>query len=182
MPPKKKEQAIVHPPSGGKMIFKQSRFEHLPSVPFRCISAGRSGSGKTSALYSAVTDHYRGCFKKIIIIARTAHLDHSYVQLREWIERHLKQENEREQFIFTSIEEEKLMKIFDDQAALSSKEKIQRKADHSKEPLSAMLVIIDDLSDSANLRVREGFLPKLATTGRKSGSEPASRRTRSRRT
>ena len=67
MPPKK-EQALVHPPSGGKMIFKQSRFEHLPSVPFRCISAGRSGSGKTSALYSAVTDHYRGCFKKIIII------------------------------------------------------------------------------------------------------------------
>ena len=63
-----REQAIVKPPSGGKMIFKQSRFEHLATVPFRTIAAGRSGSGKTSALYSAVTDHYRGCFKHIIIV------------------------------------------------------------------------------------------------------------------
>ena len=82
--PAKREQALVHPPSGGKMRFKQSRFEHLASVPFRVIAAGRSGSGRTSALYSAVTDHYRGCFKEVRIIARTAHLDHSYVQLREW--------------------------------------------------------------------------------------------------
>ena len=60
-----KDKAIVVPPKGGKMIYKQSRFDHLATVPFRCISAGRSGSGKTSALYSAVTDHYKGCFKKI---------------------------------------------------------------------------------------------------------------------
>ena len=75
-----KDQASVRPPKGGKMVFKQSRFEHLASVPFRVIAAGRSGSGKTSALFSAVTDHYRGCFKKIYIIARTSKLDHSYIK------------------------------------------------------------------------------------------------------
>ena len=170
MPPKKKEQAIVHPPSGGKMIFKQSRFEHLPSVPFRCISAGRSGSGKTSALYSAVTDHYRGCFKKIIIIARTAHLDHSYVQLREWAEKHLKQDNKQNQFVFTALEEEPLMKLFDDHASQVAREKIQRKADSFKEPLSSVLWIVDDLSDSPALRVcGKSVLKKLLTTRRHSG-------------
>ena len=150
----KREEAIVVPPKGGKMIYKQSRFEHLPSVPFRVIAAGRSGSGKTSALYSAVTDHYKGCFKKVIIIARTAKLDHSYIQLREWAEKHLKQDNREKQFVFTSMDEETLMQIFKEHETLVAKEKLQRKQDHSKEPLSSILWIIDDLSDSPALRQR----------------------------
>ena len=133
----KKEQALVHPPSGGKMRFKQSRFEHLPTVPFRCIAAGRSGSGKTSALYSAVTDHYRGAFKEIRIIARTAFLDHSYVQLREWAERTLKQDQKEKPFVFTALDEDKLMPLFDEWAAQVAKEKAERKSTHSKEPLSS---------------------------------------------
>ena len=53
-----RKQAIVRPPKGGKMIYKQSRFSHLAPIPFRVLAAGRIGSGKTSALYSAVTDFY----------------------------------------------------------------------------------------------------------------------------
>ena len=152
------------------MIYKQSRFEHLPSVPFRVIAAGRSGSGKTSALYSAVTDHYRGCFSKIIIISRTARLDHSYVQLREWAEKHLKQDNTEKQFVFTGMEEDKLMEIFKEQEALVAKEKLHRKEQHSKEPLSSILWIVDDMTDSPALRPRnESVLNKLYTTGRHSG-------------
>jgi len=169
MPPK--DRAIVVPPKGGKMIFKQSRFDHIASVPFRCIAAGRSGSGKTSALFSAVTDHYKGCFKKICIIARTAKLDHSYIQLREWAEQHLKQDDQNDKFVFTSMDEEVLMKIFNDQAALVAKEKLQRKTDHSKEPLSSFLWIVDDLSDSPALRQRnESVLNKLYTVGRHQGA------------
>ena len=170
MPAKDKDQALVKPPKGGKMIYKQSRFEHLASVPFRVISAGRSGSGKTSALFSAVTDHYRHCFKKIYIISRTSKLDHSYIQLREWAELHLKQDDQEEPFVFTNLDEDVLMKIFNANAQVVSKEKIQRKEDHSKEPLSSFLWIIDDLSDSPALRQRnESTLNKLVTTGRHSG-------------
>ena len=165
-----KNKAIVVPPKGGKMIYKQSRFEHLASVPCRIIAAGRSGSGKTSALYSAVTDHYKGCFKKIYIIARTARLDHSYVQLREWAETHLKQNDKDEPFVFTDMDDATLMKIFNAQSQLSAKEKIQRKQDHSKEPLTSVLWIVDDLSDSPALRQRnESVLNKIYTTGRHSG-------------
>ena len=168
--PAKKEQATVKPPAGGKMRFKQSRFEHLASVPFRVIAAGRSGSGKTSALYSAVTDHYRGCFSEIRIIARTAHLDHSYVQLREWAEKHLKQDQKEKPFVFTALHEDTLMPLFDEWSTRVGKEKVQRKADHSQEPLSSCLWIVDDLSDSPALRQRnESVLNKLATTGRHSG-------------
>ena len=171
MKPRPKEQAIVKPPAGGKMIYKQSRFEHLATVPFRAIAAGRSGSGKTSALYSAVTDHYRGCFRCIRILARTAHLDHSYVQLREWAEKNLKQDHRHEPFVFTSLNDDAaLMKIFDDHAQIVAREKAQRKLDKSREPLSSCLWIVDDLSDSAQLRQRgESVLNKLYTTGRHSG-------------
>ena len=165
-----KDQAIVVPPKGGRMIYKQSRFDHLASTPFRAIAAGRSGSGKTSALYSAVTDFYKGCFKRLVIIARTAKLDHSYIQLREWAEKHLKQDNREKQFVFTWMDESILMDIFNEQAQLVAKEKVQRKEDHSKEPLSQCLWVIDDLSDSPALRQRnESVLNKLYTTGRHSG-------------
>ena len=165
-----KEEALVVPPKGGKMIFKQSRFDHLASCVFRVICSGKSGSGKSSAMFSAVTDHYKGCFKRIVIIARTAKLDHTYVQLREFAEKHFKQDNREKQFVFTDFDEDAHMAIFNEHAAQVAKEKIQRKEDHSKEPLSQLLWIIDDLSDSRSLRQRnESVLNKLFTVGRHSG-------------
>ena len=152
------------------MIYRQSRFSHLAAVPFRVLAAGRSGSGKTSALYSGVTDHYRGCFSKIVIIARTAFLDHSYVQLQEWAAKHLRQDHKQEPFVFTDFEDEALMTIFNEHAALVAREKQQRRDEKSSAPLSSRLWIIDDLSDSSALRSRnESILNKIFTTGRHSG-------------
>jgi len=169
--PQERERAVVKPPKGGKMIYRQSRFDHLPTVPFRVIAAGRSGSGKTSSLFSAVTDHYRGCFSRIVIVARTAKLDHSYIQLREWAEAHLKQDDKEKKFVYTSMDEGALMEIFNEHAQQVAKEKAHRKADKSKAPLSSMLWIIDDLSDSPSLRQRnESVLNKVFTTGRHSGA------------
>ena len=163
------DRAIVVPPKGGQMIHRQSRFKHLPTNPWRVICSGRSGSGKTSALWSAVTDHWKGVFKKIIIVARTARLDGSYIQLREWIEKHLKQDDSESQFIFDHVDEDALMKIFNEQSQLVAREKIQRKIDKSKEPLTSTLYIFDDVSDSSQLRQRnESFLNKAFTSGRHS--------------
>jgi hypothetical protein len=116
-----------------------------------------------------VTDHWKGVFKKIYIVCRTARLDGSYVQLREWIEKHLKQDDSESQFIFDHVDEDALMKIFNEQSALVAKEKIQRRLDKSKEPLTSTLYIFDDVSDSSQLRQRnESFLNKVFTTGRHS--------------
>ena len=166
----KRDEAVVVPPRGGKMNFKQSRYPQLAPCIFRVIAAGKSGSGKTSAMFTAITDLYRGCFRRIVIVSRTARLDHSYIQLREWAETNLKQDNREKQFVFTEIDEDALMSIFNEQAQLVAKEKVQRKTDHSKEPLSQICWIIDDLSDSQNLRQRnESVLNKLFTVGRHSG-------------
>ena len=82
---------------------------------------------------------------------------------------HLKQDGQEEPFVFTSMDEEVLVKIFDANAEVVAKEKIQRKQDHSKEPRSYFLWIVDDLSDSPALRQRnESVLNKLVTTGRHS--------------
>ena len=62
------------------------------------------------------------------------------------------------------------MPLFDEWAAKVAKEKIQRKTDHSQEPLSACLWIVVDMSDSKQLRERnESVLNKLFTMGRHSG-------------
>ena len=122
-------------------------------------------------MFSAATDLYGPrCFKKIVIIARTSQLDHTYIQLREWAEKHLKQDNREKQFVFTDFDESAHMAIFNEHAQLVAKEKIQRKQDHSKEPLSQILRIVDDLSYSHSLRERnESVLNKLFTVGRHSG-------------
>jgi hypothetical protein len=92
------------------------------------------------------------------------------VQLREWAEKHLKQDQKEKPFVFTALDEDTLMPLFDEWSTRVGKEKVQRKADHSQEPLSSCLWIIDDLSDSPALRQRnESVLNKLATTGRHSG-------------
>ena len=130
----------MRPPKGCNMTFEQSRFEHIVSVLFRVIAAGRSGSWRTSALFSALTDHYRCCFKKIyILFARTAKLDHSYIQMCEWAETHLHQDDNKELFVFRAMNEEVLMKIFDANAQRVAKEKLHRKQDHSKEPFSSFV-------------------------------------------
>jgi hypothetical protein len=169
---KKREQPLVRPPKSAKMVYRQSRFPHLCPTPFRMLAAGRTGSGKSSALYSAVVDHYRGCFNKgLVLIARTVNLDHTYVQLQEWATKHYKQDNREKQFVFTSFDDEDaLMTIFREHEDLVAKEKIQRKTDNSSEPLSSLLWVVDDLSDSTALRSRnESVLNKIATTGRHSG-------------
>ena len=103
-----------------------------------------------------------GCFSKIFIVSRSALLDHSFILLREWAEKHLGQDNKQERFVFTSLAEssEDLMRIFLEHEKLVAKEKHQRKADKSKAPLSPLSWILDDVTDESALRDREGFLPR----------------------
>ena len=105
-----------------------------------------------------------------MILARTAFLDHSYVQLQEWATKTLRQDHREEPFVFTDLDEGPLMDIFNAHAAKVAREKQQRKEERSSVPLSSILWIIDDLSDSSNLRSRnETVLNKLFTQGRHSG-------------
>ena len=165
-----KDRAIVVPKQAFKYNVKQSRFEHLHfNGSMRVLCSGKSGAGKGQLLLNAVTNFWRGCFEGgIVIVARTANLDPTFQDIKEYAEKRYKQDNKEKQFIFTDPADPKLMELFLEHEALVRKEKIQRRTDKSKEPLTSKLYIFDDVSDSPELKIREGLLPKMFTTGRHS--------------
>ena len=71
-------------------------------------------------------------------------------QLEEWVEKHLKQDDSESQFIFDHVDEDALVKIFNEQSQLVAREKIQRKLDKSKEHLTSTLYIFDDVTTVAS--------------------------------
>ena len=167
-----KDRAVVVPKQSFKYNVKQSRFEHLHfNGSMRVLCSGKSGSGKGQLLLNAVTNFWRGCFEGgIVIVARTANLDPTFQDIKEYAEKRYKQDNKEKQFIFTDPADPKLMDLFLEHEALVRKEKVQRRVDKSKQPLTSKLFIFDDISDSPELKIREGLLPKLFTTGRHSAS------------
>ena len=98
-----KEQAIVKPVKGGVWKFKQSRFEQMPRIPFKILCRGRTGAGKGCCVHSAILDQYRGCWHKIVLVSRTAHLDHTWKDVIDYATSALKQDQDGEPFVFTSF-------------------------------------------------------------------------------
>ena len=164
-----KDRAIVKPVKSAEFTFKQSRFEQMPKLPSRILCSGRSQSRKGCCLSCAVLDHYRGCFKKIVILSRTAKIDPTYEGIIEYAEGR-GQDNRSDPFIFTHFADEELSKIVKDWSTIVAREKKERKEDKSKAPLSSMLVIIDDMSDDEGLRRRgTSILSQLFYSGRHVG-------------
>ena len=170
MPAKDQDRAVVVPSKSFQFHVKQSRFKHLHfNGSMRVLCSGKSGSGKSQLLLSAVTNFFRGCFEGgIVIVARTAYLDTTFQEIREYAEKRYKQNNKEKKFVFTDPSDPQLLELFHEHEALVRKEKAQRKADKSKEPLTSRLWIFDDVSDHPELKIREGLLPKIFTTGRHS--------------
>jgi len=167
MPPK--EQAIVKPMKEIPYTFKQSRFEHLAAslpVPWRVLCSGRSQAGKTELLRNVVTSFWRGTFEKIYIFSRTARLDSTYKAIIEYAEK-LGQDESEEPFVWEDLDVDALTKIMQERKSL-----IQRiKANKETHKLPAVLVIIDDMSDSEILQKRSGpgVIAKMFTMGRHFG-------------
>ena len=167
MAKKRHEQAIVVPAKTTNYTVKQPRFEFLEfSGSTRIIVSGKSGSGKSQLVHSMITNFFKGVWTAIIIVARTAFLDGTYISLREYAELHLGQNQKDSPFVFTDPSDPRLLEIFLEHEAKVKKEKAQRTADKSKEPLSGICWIFDDVSDDPQLKIREGLLPKVFTTGR----------------
>ena len=167
MPPK--EQAIVKPMKETPYTFKQSRFEHLAAslpVPWRVLCSGRSQAGKTELLRNVVTNFWRGAFEKIYIFSRTARLDSTYKAIIEYAEK-LGQDETEEPFVWEDLDVDALTNIMEERKRI-----IQRiKASKETHKLPAVLIIIDDMSDSEVLQKRSGpgVIAKLFTMGRHFG-------------
>ena len=110
---KRHEQAIVVPAKTTNYTIKQPRFEFLHfSGSTRIIVSGKSGSGKSQLVHSMITNFYKGVWKSIVIVARTAFLDQTYISLREYAELHFGQNQKDSPFIFTDPSDPRLLEIF----------------------------------------------------------------------
>ena len=115
---------------------------------------------------NVVSDFFRDAFKKVYIFAPTVHLDNTWQTIAHHCNRHLKQSEYKEQFLFEDFDTEALHSIMTKQRRDIS---IQ-KDDEDVTELKGCLVIIDDFSDHSQLRLRSnGIINKLMTSGRHYG-------------
>ena len=160
-----REVARVKPVPSGEWEHEQSRFAHLPKVPFRFLISGKSASGKGVLTVNAVTNFYRDCFERIYVFAATVEQDNTWQTIAHYAYRHLNQRR-REQFMFDQFDEAALAQIVENQKI----EIARQKNDPDRKKLKGILVILDDLSDdSAMKRMANGILNRIMTTGRHYG-------------
>ena len=81
----------VEPLKAPKFHSRQSKWKHLPEVPFRIIILGPGSSGKTLTLQNMILNHYRGVFDFIALFSPTSRLDVGWKQVFDYMEKELGQ-------------------------------------------------------------------------------------------
>ena len=140
--------------------FQQGASDVLPSLPMRSIFLGNSGSGKTNAISTMITDSrfYRGRFERIYWLSPTAKIDDALDPLRDYVEEELDQGPEDPTF-HDHLDVPFLKRVIDRTRRVMEYLKAQK-----PRPKKAFntLIVIDDLastSDAAAIRlVNEIFI------------------------
>ena len=122
--------------------FKQSPYPQADKLPFRSIIVSASQGGKGILIQNLVLKIYRGCFERIYIVSPTAHIDEAYKEVIKYIEKDLKVDNKKEQYLFDEYNPEALAHIIDTQHKVIE---YQKKMKMSK--LFSCLLIIDDWAE-----------------------------------
>ena len=147
---------------------KQPRDPIVPRVPCTGIFLGPSKSGKTVALISAILDQYltaggESVFERIYIFSPSIEIDDSWKPVKEFIERRMGVNTEREQVYFDKWDEGALRGIIEQQKKITRKTK-----ELGFKKLYEILVVIDDFADQPELhrRTGDGALDTLFIRGR----------------
>ena len=161
----KADLPIVKPVPSGEWQYEQSRFAHMPKVPYRLLVSGKSASGKGVLTVNMVTNFYRDVFERIYVFAATAQVDSTWQTIAHYAYRNL-QQGRKGRFMFDDFDEKALTEIVEHQMI----EIERQKRDPDRKKLKGILIIIDDLSDHSGLkRMSNGILNRLMTTGRHYG-------------
>jgi hypothetical protein len=123
-----------------------SKHPHLPPTPMRGLLIGPSGQGKSAALCDMILRLYRGAFERIYIFSPSVHIDSVWAPVKDYIEKDMKIDGEKEPFFFDTWEPAVLAQIVDTQKKVieeSKKQKIKQ--------LYGILIVVDDFADSPNV-------------------------------
>ena len=142
---------------------KQSKYEQVGKLPLRDIVLGPSGCGKGILLQNLILDVYKNCFERIYIWSPSIDIDQTWRPVKQYIEKELKVNTEKEKCFFNEYHAEDLEKIIQQQHKIAD---YQKKQDHHK--IYQILIIVDDFADEANFTRHSKLLHGLFTRGRHS--------------
>jgi hypothetical protein len=153
--------AEVVPPRGvPKYECVQPKLDVLPRVPLRMIVAGPSGAGKSVFLSAAITDLYKGVFKRVYIFSPNVHVDGIWHPVKAYIKKVLEVPDD-EQVYFDTYDPRALEEIIETQKAVID---LAKRKKFKKMP--SILVVIDDMADNPAIMRSDKLLHSLFTRGR----------------
>ena len=158
LPPK------VEPINVKQYEFKQSPYKQADKLPFRSIIVSASQGGKGILIQNLVLKIYKGCFERIWVVSPTAHIDEAYKEVIKYIEKELKVDNKKEQFLFDEYDPDALQHIIDTQHKVIE---YQKKMKMTK--LFSCLLIIDDWAEDRIFMRYSKILHGLYTKSRHFG-------------
>ena len=142
---------------------KHSKYEQVGKLPLRDIILGPSGSGKGILLQNLILDVYKGCFGRIYIWNPSIDIDQTWRPVKQYIEKEMKVNIEKEKCFFNEYHPEDLEKIITQQHKIAD---YQKKQNHNN--IYQILIIVDDFADEANFTRHSRLLHGLFTRGRHS--------------
>ena len=129
--------------------FPQGASEALPALPLRCLVIGNSGSGKSNAISTLIVDprFYRDKFEKIFWLSPTALIDDALQPVRDYVEDHLEQDQEKEPTFHDHFNVQFLTGVI-----LRARRVMEWMKTQKPRPKKAFntLIVLDDLGDTSD--------------------------------
>ena len=142
LPPK------IEPINVKQYEFKQSPYPQADKLPFRSIIVSASQGGKGILIQNLVLKIYRGCFERIYIVSPAAHIDEAYKEIIKYIEKELKVDNKKEQYLLDEYNPTSLEHIIDAQHKVIEYQKKMK----MEKKFSCLLTIDDFAEDKKFMR------------------------------
>ena len=152
---------IIKPINITEYEFKQSKYEHVPKLPFRSIIVASSTGGKTVLIQNLILNVYRNSFARIYIFSPSVHNDPTFTEVKKYIRDELHVDDEKEQIYFDNYNPIDIENVIERQKKIINYMKSKKiKKRHS------ILIVIDDFSDDPKFLRYSKILHGLFTRGR----------------
>ena len=138
--------------------FPQAESDALPSLPFRLLALGNSGSGKTTAMINMITDprfYGKKPWERVYWCSPTAAVDDALTPLRRYVEDVLKQDQEEDPTFHDHIDVPFLTKVIERQRKIT--ERMKAMTPRPKKGFG-ILIVLDDLADARRNALQCGQL------------------------
>ena len=152
---------IVKPIDIPEYKYKNSKYDMMPSLPFRGILVASSTGGKTVLIQNLILNIYKGSFERIFIFSPSVHVDDTWNSVKKHISENMNVDTEKEKTYFEEYNPEALNQIIKTQHKVIDFQKKNKQKD-----LHSILIVIDDFADDPKFVRYSNILHSLFTRGR----------------